>query len=106
MCCATQSCSKENCWEYFHRDHDPDFAGFECPARSDKSYDGIHGGKNGGRFCWHVRAKQRKEQEKHGVPFQHRSCENCSFFLKVMREEGRKFILGDLPKLENLGKPG
>ncbi len=50
--------AKQNCWEMKKCGREP--GGVKtpelglCPASTDKTADGLNGGKNGGRICWAV----------------------------------------------------
>ena len=84
--------SKRNCWDQKKCGRELNGAKADelgvCPASTEKSLDGIHGGKNAGRTCWVVAGsmcvgkKQGTFYEKHG------NCKQCDFYLVVKQEEG------------------
>ncbi len=82
---------KMNCWEFKKCDRQAGgsrIAEFGiCPASTDQSLSGMHGGKNAGRACWVIAGTfcggkvQGSEAQK-----QH-SCWSCDFFQAVKKEE-------------------
>ncbi len=85
---------KLNCWQFmgcrFQDSENLVGAGrkcYECPAKSEQRFDGIHGGINGGRACWAVPhtlcygGVQGNCEEKCGT------CLTCDFYSTVAEEE-------------------
>ncbi|KAA3605083.1 MAG: hypothetical protein DWQ01_21040 [Planctomycetota bacterium] len=84
----------QNCWEYFQCGREPggsksDSLGV-CPVAVQSSDDGRNHGRMGGRLCWTIAGSPCAPDK--GLKF--RKCVNCTFFAKVMEEEGRNFDLG------------
>lgn len=83
--------SRVNCWEFKKCERQSGgrlISEFGiCPASTDQSLNGIHGGKNAGRACWVVAGTfcggtvQGTEAQK-----QH-NCWTCDFFQAVKKEE-------------------
>jgi len=82
---------KKNCWEFKQCNRQPGglLAGELgiCPASTDSSLEGAHGGKNAGRACWAVAGtfcggaiQGTEAQKKH-------NCWTCNFFKHVKTEE-------------------
>jgi hypothetical protein len=88
---------KENCWEVKNCGREAGGKNVSelgvCSAATDKSADGLNGGKNGGRICWAV-AGTFCEGKKQGTFAEKRiSCMGCNFYKKVAEEEGEDFRL-------------
>ncbi len=92
---------KPNCWEVKRCGREPggDRAAERgvCPAASDRSYDGINGGKCGGRICWAVAGTFCEGRVQGSFAEKRASCLDCNFHKKVQREERgrssrRKFL--------------
>lgn len=82
----------KNCWEFKQCNRQPGglLAGELgiCPASTDMTLNGVHGGKNAGRACWAVAGtfcggaiQGTEAQKKH-------NCWMCNFFKQVKNEEG------------------
>jgi hypothetical protein len=88
---------KKNCWEF---KSDLQESGKEskegcsqCPVPQLTNYDGINGGKNGGRVCWLITGTLCSEDVQ--LTYSHKlgTCRKCDFYLTVEKEEGSKLCL-------------
>lgn len=83
------STKKLNCWEFKNCGREvgglmSDVLG-ECPVARAMRYDGLNGGKAGGRVCWMVSdGVARREPNWLG---RHRCCHTCDFYRRVLFEE-------------------
>ena len=77
---------KMNCWEFLK-------CGLrgKCKASTYKLLDGVHGGTNGGRACWVVKATLC------GTVHSKKNCQECEFYISVLRDEGQGFTSPDIP---------
>lgn len=88
---------KKNCWEVKNCGREPggrktNVLGV-CPAASDSSCDGIHGGKNAGRICWAVAGTFCGGKVQGDFAKKIVSCMLCEFFKQVKYHEGSDFML-------------
>ena len=87
--------SKINCWEFKKCGREPDGLKVAelgiCPAAENKDFDGINGGKNGGRFCWAVAGTFCGGKVQGSFAQKIKNCEECDFFGIVNKEEDRNF---------------
>ena len=88
---------KKNCWEIKNCGREP---GGEksaelgiCPAALGKEYDGVNGGKNGGRCCWAIAGTFCGGEIQGTFARKLQSCLACPFYLQVEKEEERFFVL-------------
>lgn len=65
----------------------------ECPAANDESYNGVNGGKNGGRVCWAITGTLCGGKVQGTFAQKRVSCMTCDFFIMVKEQEGREFEL-------------
>ena len=87
--------SRMNCWEFKKCGRQP--GGMKvselgvCPAAANPMFDGVHGGKNGGRACW-VLAGTFCGGVVQGT-FAHKlsNCIKCEFYQNVRSEEAKGF---------------
>ncbi len=83
---------RKNCWEYRQCGREPEGVNAAtlgvCPAAMDPSYNGINGGKNGGRFCWAVAGTFCGNKIQGTYAEKRASCLDCSFFRLVQKDEG------------------
>ncbi len=85
-----------NCWEFKGCGRELDGKNVSlyglCPAAVDSTLDGIHGGKNGGRCCWVVKAVYNKNK-KFGCrcTVDYTECHECNFYKLV--QETTKLIV-------------
>ncbi len=89
--------TKSNCWEHKQCQRQPGGALADelgvCPVAVDVTCDGINGGTNAGRFCWASAGTPCTEgTPRPGCQVTGR-CRECSFFRRVMYEEGCHFQL-------------
>ena len=86
---------KLNCWEFKKCGRGPGgkIAGElgVCPATTDKRYDGLHGGTNGGRACWLVAGTMCKGNPQGTFALKYKDCAICDFYCMVRTEEGITF---------------
>lgn len=84
---------KMNCWECMgcgrHIQNDKGI----CPATVDARLDGIYGGKNAGRACWLVKDTLCGGRSDGKFKDKIKKCSNCGFYNRVMKEEGKGFII-------------
>ncbi len=73
--------AKSNCWEAMQ-------CGKEqyCAAGTDSRYDGLLGGKNGGRFCAFIADTLCKDGVPRDTPEKAKLCNNCSFYQNILSE--------------------
>ncbi len=63
-----------------------------CPAATDSTYTGIHGGKNAGRACWVVAGTMSRGKPVGTFVEKCLDCRNCRFYKRVKKEEGESFM--------------
>ena len=87
---------KQNCWEM--KKCGREIGGVKtkelgvCPASSLKEFNGVNGGKNGGRFCWKITATLCNGEVQGDFIQKVSNCViNCDFFKTVRKEEGDSF---------------
>lgn len=87
-----------NCWEYRKCGREPGGEKVaelgECPVAREERLDGQHGGTNGGRMCWLVRATLCGNQVQGDFRSKLGNCLKCDFFKAVYAEEGPNFSYG------------
>jgi hypothetical protein len=101
---------KKNCWEAKGCGREPGGARCEelgvCPAASEPSLDGVHGGTNAGRTCWAVAGTLCGGSIQGSFASKFGDCEKCEFYRSVRKEEWPRFkLLSSLMALLNRGKP-
>lgn len=64
-----------------------------CPAATDATCDGINNGVNAGRFCWAIPGTPCGESPGGTYAQKFNACRKCSFFRRVMCEQGCRFQL-------------
>lgn len=93
---------KLNCWEFNHCGRQPGGENVAelgiCPAAVEEAADGINYGKNGGRSCWALAGTFCKGAVQATFAKKFRDCIQCSFYKRVLAEEGKDFV----PSLEIL----
>jgi len=65
----------------------------ECPVPSNANYNGINGGKNGGRVCWIILGTLCNENQQLVGTRQLEGCADCDFYRAVKEEEGKDLCL-------------
>ncbi len=86
---------KQNCWEFKRCGRragssiNREFG--ECPAASEKKFNGVNSGKNAGRICWVVAGTMCNGRVQGIFATKYKGCMTCEFYLKVRKEEGDKF---------------
>ena len=88
---------KENCWEFMHCGREPggkkvDEIGI-CPAPTTTKFDGVNGGKNGGRFCWAISGTFCEGKILGTFAKELYNCLLCPFFQETSKEEAPYFVL-------------
>lgn len=86
---------KLNCWEFKQcgRQLGGERA-FElgvCPASTDPSFDGIHGGDHAGRVCWVIAGTMCSGEVQGTFAQKYKNCGMCDFYGMVREEEGENF---------------
>ncbi len=97
--------SKTNCWEYMNCGREPGGAKAQelgvCQAALLPGFNGINGGKNGGRICWAI-PRTICDGRIHGsFNLKIMTCIHCPFFHAVKMEEG---VFGFQLGLNEMGK--
>lgn len=82
---------KMSCWEFKKCGREPGGVSVDklggCPAAEDASFNGLNGGKNGGRICWAVSGTLCENRIEGLFAKKYLSCIDCDFFNKVWEEE-------------------
>jgi hypothetical protein len=95
-----------NCWEYMRCGREAEGENSEelgvCPAATEETLDGIHGGLNGGRACWVVAGTYCGDKVQGTFAHKQENCIACEFHRKVREEEGRKGTFRFLTELLDL----
>jgi hypothetical protein len=87
---------KLNCWEV--KKCGRELGGIKayelgvCPAATEISLDGVHGGINAGRACWVVAGTMCNGNVQGTFAEKYRDCGTCDFYLSVKEEEGENFM--------------
>jgi hypothetical protein len=96
--------TKLNCWQFMGcgRQINRNLHCFSntcpCPASTEKSFDGIHGGKNAGRVCWFILRTQCYGSVQKTYEQKYQTCSSCDFFRSVVDEEDTHFLTSDVIK--------
>lgn len=89
----------QNCWEYKQCGREPGGCHANdlgiCPVTIDNEFNGVNGGKYGGRFCWFMQGTLCKGQVQGTFAQKLKDCLVCPFYLLVEKEEGRYLVLTD-----------
>lgn len=89
-----------NCWEFMECGRQ--VGGMNtptlgvCPASTQKSLDGVHGGKNAGRACWVIAGTFCGGKIQGTFAEKERNCLSCEFYRSVKNEErggSRGFVM-------------
>ncbi len=87
---------KLNCWEVLKCGREPGghAVGREgtCPAATERTLDGVHGGLNSGRTCWVLAGTFCAGEIAGTAAKKLASCSQCAFYQLVVREEGEELI--------------
>ena len=59
-----------------------------CPAATDKSCDGVHGGRNAGRICWAVSGTLCGGKKQGTFAVKQMSCMTCEVLRQAKAEVG------------------
>ena len=78
--------AKLNCWEFLKCTKE------DCPAKSEKRLNSVHGGINAGRTCWVVAGTRCKGEIQGEFAQKQENCNNCEFYKAVRSEEGMVFM--------------
>jgi hypothetical protein len=88
---------KQNCWEVKKCGREVGGAKSVelgvCPAATAKLMHGVHGGINGGRSCWVVKATLCGGTVQGGFGEKFKNCQECAFYKMVKSEEGTEYVL-------------
>ncbi|MBI2837313.1 MAG: response regulator [Acidobacteria bacterium] len=88
---------KLNCWEFKSCGREPGGARTAqlgvCPATTDRSSDGLNGGKFGGRICWAVTGTLCRGEVQGSFAQKQFACLSCDFYEAVKAEEGTELCL-------------
>lgn len=91
---------KINCWEFNKCGREPEGENSKefgaCPTKLTSEFDGVNGGKNGGRSCWTVEGTLCNGEVQGAIGSKLMDCIHCEFLKYVNEEEGREFVL--IPK--------
>lgn len=96
--------NKINCWEFMKcgKEHDKENP---CPVIIAYECEGINSSKMGGRMCWAVAGTFNTTAVCGVYAKQRTTCLSCTFFKKVMEEEGANFTVflppGEMEKLKD-----
>ena len=92
---------KKNCREYLECGREPGGKNVKelgiCPAAAEVRFDGVNGGKFGGRFCWIVSGTYCNGEVQGTFAKKLGDCLKCPFFTEVAKQEGETmaFLLED-----------
>lgn len=82
---------KRNCWEVKECGREPGGKNAVqfgiCPAAEDKTYDGMNGGRNAGRYCWKVAGTFCDGDVQGTFAHKFKDCLKCNFFKEVTDDE-------------------
>ena len=87
---------KLNCWEF--KKCGGHFGGEKvsdlglCPAVTEISLDGAHGGDFGGRSCWVLERTICNGAIQGNFEKKKKECEKCDFYEYVKKQEGNNFL--------------
>lgn len=86
---------KINCWQYKMCGREPgsptSMKRGVCPAATEGSLDGIHGGQCAGRACWVVTGSLCGGKVQGSFATKFTACEDCDFYKLVKSEEKHSF---------------
>jgi hypothetical protein len=75
---------KQNCWEYMKCGREPEGKKVAelgiCRAAAEEFFNGMNGGKNGGRICFSVAGTFSNDVVQFPCREKLASCKDCSFF--------------------------
>ncbi len=90
---------KQNCWQFKECGREPggnkSHLGI-CPAAQERSLDGEHGGKNGGRACWVVTGTLCDGATQGSYATKYSSCRKCGFYDQVWQEEKSSYVYASI----------
>ncbi|MBW2491598.1 MAG: hypothetical protein JRE65_10675 [Deltaproteobacteria bacterium] len=76
--------NKQNCWEYMKCGREPEGDKVAdlgiCRAATDEFFNGMNGGKNGGRICFSIAETFSDDEIQFPCNEKLASCKNCGFF--------------------------
>ncbi|HSH69575.1 MAG TPA: hypothetical protein VK997_06635 [Deferrisomatales bacterium] len=85
----------KNCWEIKNCCREPGTVprdgAVPCPAAHSTEFDGVNGGKNGGRICWYVAGTLCGGKQQGSFVDKQITCLACDFYHRVKKEEGTGF---------------
>mgnify|MGYP007099660181 CR=1 FL=1 len=81
---------KANCWEFTKCGREPGGVNVEefgvCLTSIHTQFNGINGGKNGGRVCWAISGTLCNGNVQGSMEEKQRYCMACSFYKKLLEE--------------------
>jgi hypothetical protein len=84
--------SKKNCWEFKKCGRGRNGSNAEergiCPATTEKTLNGVHGGVMAGRSCWVVAGSMCDGELQGTFAQKYGDCKKCDFYQAVKQEEG------------------
>lgn len=87
---------KLNCWEYKRCGMELGRGGSPqdplCPATTNTSLEGVHGGISAGRACWVVSGTFCNDSRQGQFRDKSQNCGKCAFYELVREEEAEEFI--------------
>ncbi len=96
MCGSISLMKKKQCWEVMEcckHLEDEHICGIGvCPAKLPSEYDGINGGKNGGRFCWAIMGTFGQGNPRCTYSSKIVDCLSCELYIQVEIEEGSEYV--------------
>jgi hypothetical protein len=80
---------KKNCWEFKNCGKNEDGSS-NCPVPRMSMYEGVNGGKNGGRVCWIIADSACDCDVQSTFHHKLKTCSACDFYKAVKEEEEGK----------------
>ena len=88
---------KLNCWQAKRCGREPGGPKVAemgpCPAATSSAFDGLNGGRNGGRICWAVSGSFCGGKVQGTFAQKMTSCLPCEVYTQIKQEEGKGFQL-------------
>ena len=81
---------KMNCWEFTKCGREPGGANTDengvCLTTTYTQYDGMNGGKNGGRVCWAISGTLCNGNVQGSIASKQGYCMSCNFYKMLIKE--------------------
>lgn len=91
----SQKVKKLNCWEFMECGRQLGGSKVRylgvCPVSREMKLNNVHGGRNAGRACWVVAGSLCGGARQGSFTDKFISCEKCTFYQQVKKEEGASF---------------